>query len=134
MMNSVDVKSRTWRGQKAQANKSRRLRPTVMALEGRALLSTFTVNNTAGEGRTGTPSWAIGQANVRSGADTITVSSLFHSPQTITLIGGSRARAGGGLFNAVRAPPEEQPSRAVHEWVADVVRPRERAGPSTEFD
>jgi hypothetical protein len=128
-MTGIDVKSRTWRGQKAQASKSRRLRPTVMALEGRALLSRFTVNNTAGEGRTGTPSWAIGPANVRSGTDTITVSSLFHSPQTITLIGGSRA-----LFNAVRASPEEQPSRAVHEWVADVVRPRKRAGPSTEFD
>jgi hypothetical protein len=129
---------RIWAGNKRRregrdAVRGRRRRPSVMVLEGRELLSTLTVSNTKDSGL-GSLRAAITQANTDGGGDTIVFSSLFNTPQTVTLIGGSRARAGGGLFNAVRAPPKAQPSRAVHEWVADVVRPRERAGPSTEFD
>jgi hypothetical protein len=58
-----------------------------MALEGRTLLSTFNVTSTADDGSTGTLRWAINQANVNNAADTITFSSLFNSPQTITLSG-----------------------------------------------
>jgi len=60
-----------------------------MALEDRTLLSTFTVNSTAADGSTGTLRWAINQANANSQANTITFSSLFNSPQTITLSGGT---------------------------------------------
>ena len=66
-----------------------RLRPTVVALEGRTLLSTFTINSTADDGSTGTLRWAINQANQNGQANTITFSSLFNSPQTITLTGGT---------------------------------------------
>jgi hypothetical protein len=65
-----------------------RLRPAVMVLEGRALLSSFTVENTADDGSAGTLRWAIAQANASSGADTILFSSLFDTPQTITLTKG----------------------------------------------
>src|SRR5580692_4417085 len=66
-----------------------RLRPALVALEGRALLSTLTVNSTADDGSTGTLRWAIGQANASNQADTIDFSSLFDTPQTITLTSGS---------------------------------------------
>jgi hypothetical protein len=64
-----------------------RLRPGLMALEGRTLLSTFTVNSTADNGSAGTLRWAIGQANANRKADTIVFSNLFDSPQTINLSG-----------------------------------------------
>jgi hypothetical protein len=47
------------------------MRPGVMALEDRQLLSTFTVLNTLGDGTTGSLRWAIAQANANAGADTI---------------------------------------------------------------
>jgi hypothetical protein len=65
-----------------------RLLPTVMALEGRALLSTFTVTS-AGDAGNGTLRWAINQANASNQADTIEFSpSVFDVPVTITLTGG----------------------------------------------
>ena len=64
-----------------------RLRPDLMALEGRTLLSTFTVTSTADNGIAGTLRWAIGQANANRKADTIVFSNLFDSPQTINLSG-----------------------------------------------
>jgi hypothetical protein len=66
-----------------------RLRPTLMGLEARTLLSTFTVNSAADDGSTGTLRWAINQANANGQASTITFSSLFNSPQTIILDGGT---------------------------------------------
>src|SRR5262249_34856444 len=72
----------------ARGERSRRLRPTVLALEGRALLSILLVNNTADEVTAGTLRWAVAQANADSQADTIDFSSLFNTPQTITLKGG----------------------------------------------
>ena len=62
---SGNAGSRTWR----------RLKPSVIALEGRALLSTFTVDSTADDGSSGTLRWAVGQANANKGADTIVFSS-----------------------------------------------------------
>jgi hypothetical protein len=86
-MKRIEVKSERRRG--AKASRNRRLRPTVMALEGRTLLSTFTVSSTADDGSTGTLRWAINQANANNQANTITFSSLFNSPQTISLYDGS---------------------------------------------
>src|SRR5262245_38395571 len=65
-----------------------RTRPTLMALEGRTLLATFTVNSTADDGSPGTLRWAIDQAYGSSEADTIAFSSLFNTPQTINLTAG----------------------------------------------
>ena len=85
MKRCIDARSQTWRGQKSPASKRRRLRPTVLALEGRTLLSNFTVNSTADDGKAGTLRWAISQANANNQADTIVFSSLFNMPQTIKL-------------------------------------------------
>ncbi len=68
----------------------RRARPTLLALEDRRLLSTFTVNNP-----TDTPvigeidlRQAIGLANAAGGASTIDFDgTVFDKPQTITLSG-----------------------------------------------
>jgi hypothetical protein len=83
----IELKSEERRGRGAKASRNRRLRPTVMALEGRTLLSTITVNSTADDGGTGELRWAIDQANASNQADTIVFSSLFSSPQTISLTG-----------------------------------------------
>jgi hypothetical protein len=64
-----------------------RLRPTVMALEGRTLLSTIVVNNltdTVVPGQTNLRQ-AITQANTDGGGDTIVFSGVFNKPQIITL-------------------------------------------------
>ncbi len=67
----------------------------VMALEGRALLSMFTVTNTddgvKAATEVGTLRWAVTQANTGANvgvADTINFSSLFNKPQTIDLTAG----------------------------------------------
>jgi hypothetical protein len=66
-----------------------RLRPTVTPLEGRELLSTFTVTSTADNGRAGTLRWAIEKANANNQADKIVFACLaFDTPQTITLTRG----------------------------------------------
>jgi hypothetical protein len=64
-----------------------KLRPRMLELEGRTMLSTFTVNSTADDGSAGTLRWAIHQANANRTADTIVFSNLFASPQTINLTG-----------------------------------------------
>ena len=72
----------------ARKRQRRRLRPTLLALEDRRLLSTFTVTSTLDDGSAGTLRYAIGQANSTAGADTIDFdSSVFNTPQTITLNG-----------------------------------------------
>ncbi|HEV8065875.1 MAG TPA: right-handed parallel beta-helix repeat-containing protein, partial [Acidimicrobiales bacterium] len=73
----------------AEARKRRwRLQPTLLALEDRRLLSTWTVTSTLDDGSTGTLRWAIGQANSAGGAETINFDpTVFATPQTITLNG-----------------------------------------------
>ena len=62
--------------------------PTLLALEDRRLLSTFTVNSTLDDGSVGTLRWAVGQANSAGGAETIAFDkTVFKTPQTITLTG-----------------------------------------------
>ena len=71
-----------------EARQQRRMRPTVMALEDRRLLSTFTVTSTLDNGSVGTLRWAVGQANAAGGAETIAFDkTVFKTPQTITLTG-----------------------------------------------
>ncbi len=71
-----------------EARKRRRMRPTLMALEDRRLLSTFTVTSTLDNGSVGTLRWAVGQANSAGGAETIAFDkTVFKTPQTITLTG-----------------------------------------------
>jgi hypothetical protein len=70
------------------AGRSRlRLRPTVMELEGRTLLSTLTVTKFGNDdGSTGTLSWAVGEANADGGGDTIDFDpNVFATPQQIML-------------------------------------------------
>ncbi len=70
------------------ARTRRRMQPTLLALEDRRLLSTFTVNSTLDNGAAGTLRWAVGQANSAGGAETIAFDSkVFKTPQTITLAG-----------------------------------------------
>ena len=83
-MGCFGIRDQQRRGQRTGGGRGSRLRPTVMALEGRTLLSTFTVNSAADDGSAGTLRWAIGQANAGNQADTIVFSSLFNTPQTIT--------------------------------------------------
>ena len=63
-----------------------RMRPTVVVLEDRRLLSTFTVTNNASSGAGSLP-YEIGLANTAGGANTIVFGSFFNTPQTITLGG-----------------------------------------------
>jgi hypothetical protein len=66
----------------------RRFRPSVLGLEDRQLLSTFTVENTLDDGSVGSLRWAIGQANATTGDNTINFDpTIFATPQTITLSG-----------------------------------------------
>jgi hypothetical protein len=87
-MGCIEVKPARHRGGVTRRNPDRRLRPMVMALEGRALLSTWTVTNARDDGSTGTLRWAIIEANNSSVPDTIAFSSLFDTPQTIFLTQG----------------------------------------------
>lgn len=64
------------------------LRPELMSLEERQLLAQYTVNSLADDGSVGTLRWAVGLANQQTGADSIVFSSLFDTPQTITLTAG----------------------------------------------
>src|SRR5262245_33144494 len=69
----------------------RRMRPNLMALEGRSLLSTIIVNNPTDTPLPGLTDLrqAIGQANTIGGDDTITFDkSVFKAPLTIRLTGG----------------------------------------------
>ncbi|QDV37671.1 choice-of-anchor Q domain-containing protein [Tautonia plasticadhaerens] len=70
-------------------DRSRRLlRPTLLALEDRRLLSTFSVTSTFDDGSDDTLRWAVAQANSNAGADTIAFDgAAFGSPLTITLGG-----------------------------------------------
>jgi hypothetical protein len=86
-MTRIDVKSRRWRGSDTKARKSRQLRPTVIALEDRELLSTLTVSNFHDSGP-GSLRAAVNQADTDGGGDTIVFSSIFSGGGVIRLISG----------------------------------------------
>ena len=70
-----------------EGRQRRRMRPTLMALEDRRLLATFTVNNTLDDGSAGSLRWAVSQANSTGGDDTIDFDTgVFATPQKITLL------------------------------------------------
>jgi hypothetical protein len=69
-MGRVEVKPAGHRGGVNRRSAYRRLRPTVMALEGRMLLSTLTVSNTNDSGSRSLRA-AVAQASADGGGDTI---------------------------------------------------------------
>jgi hypothetical protein len=69
-----------------EARQRRRFLPSLLGLEDRKLLATFTVTNTLDNGSTGSLGWAVGQANTTSGNNTINFDpTAFATPKTITL-------------------------------------------------
>jgi predicted outer membrane repeat protein len=102
-MNHIELKRERKRSRGTIAATTRRLRPTVLALEGRALLSTLTVNNTNDSGA-GSLREAVDQANHDGGGDTIVFSSLFNSPQTITLSSGQLELTGTKARTTITGP------------------------------
>ena len=64
--NRVSDQRKSGRGT-VEARKRRRMQPTLLALEDRKLLSTFTVNSTLDDGSAGTLRHEIGQANTTRG-------------------------------------------------------------------
>jgi hypothetical protein len=73
-----------------------------MTLEGRALLSQLIVSNTNDNG-SGSLRAAVTQANADGGGDTIVFSSLFNTPQTITLTQG-QLKLTGGATTTIEGP------------------------------
>ena len=71
-----------------KGRQKRTMRPTLMMLEDRRLLSTFTVNSTGDDvNTTGTLRWAVAQADAATSPSTIDFN-LGASPATITLSNG----------------------------------------------
>jgi hypothetical protein len=69
--------------------RGRRMRPELILMEARTLLSTFTVTSTADDASKGTLRWAVEQANSDNQANTIVFSpTVFATPKTITLKSG----------------------------------------------
>ncbi len=91
-MFTISVRKARQRGGAAGSRRNR-LRPTVMVLEGRELLSTITVSNT-NDGGAGSLRAAIIQADADSGGDTIVFSFPLNTPETIALTGGSLVLTG----------------------------------------
>ena len=83
-------------GTRSRRVNRRGLRPALLELEERRLLSTFTVTSTADIG-TGTLRAAIDQANAKTGKNTINFSALFNTPQTISLKSGQLLVGDNGL-------------------------------------
>ncbi len=86
-----------------------RRRPVLEVLEGRALLATFTVNSLgdagSGSGDAGDLRYCINQANADDQANTIVFdSTLFSTPQTITLSGGQLELSDTGGTQTITGP------------------------------
>jgi hypothetical protein len=92
-MGRIEVKTARHCGGVTRRNPDRRLHPTVMGLESRALLSTLTVSNTNDSGSSSLRA-AVTEANADGGGDTIVFSSVFDTPQTITLTSGQLSLTG----------------------------------------
>ncbi len=84
--NSARDQGKSGRGTVERRKRRRWMRPTVVVLEDRRLLSTLTVTNNASSGAGSLP-YEIGLANTAGGANTIVFGSFFNTPQTITLGG-----------------------------------------------
>ena len=87
----------------------RRRRPVLEVLEGRALLATFTVNSLgdagSGSGDAGDLRYCINQANANDQANTIVFdSTVFSTPQTITLSGGQLELSDTGGTQTITGP------------------------------
>jgi hypothetical protein len=91
------------RGKRERGAARRRLRPAVIMLESRELLSTLTVSNTNDNGG-GSLRAAVDQANSDHGGDTIVFSSLFNTPQTITLTSGQLELNGTAGTTMIQGP------------------------------
>jgi hypothetical protein len=102
-MGCVGIREQRPRGQRTGRDRGWRLRPTVMVLESRALLSTVTVSNTNDSG-SGSLRAAVSQANADGGGDTIVFSSLFNTTQTITLTGGQLELTGSTGTTTIQGP------------------------------
>jgi hypothetical protein len=103
-MSGIEVKSGHRRQRVADARRARRrLRPSVLVLEGRELLSTLTVNNTNDSG-SGSLRAAVAQANADGEGDSIVFSSLFDTRQTITLTGGQLELTGTTAGTTITGP------------------------------
>ena len=103
-MNLFESRHERRRGQgRDAARRQRRLRPTVVMLEGRQLLSMLTVSNTSDSG-TGSLRAAVNQANSDGGGDTIVFSSLFNTPQTIALTSGQLELSGANAPTTITGP------------------------------
>ena len=86
-----------------------RRRPVLEVLEGRALLATFTVNSLgdAGSGSSGAGDlrYCVNQANANNQANTIVFdSTVFSTPQTITLSGSQLELSDTGGTQTITAP------------------------------
>ena len=86
-----------------------RRRPVLEVLEGRVVLATFTVNSLgdAGSGSNGSGDvrYCINQANANDEANTIVFdSTVFSTPQTITLSGSPLELAGTGGTQTITGP------------------------------
>ncbi len=87
----------------------RRRRPDVEVLEGRALLATLTVNSLSdagiGSNNAGDLRYCINQANADDQANTIVFdSTVFRTPQTITLSGGQLELSDTGGAQTITGP------------------------------
>ncbi len=87
----------------------RRRRPVLEVLEGRALLSTFTINSVgdagSGSGNSGDLRYCINQANADNQANTIVFdATVFSTPQTITLSGSQLELSDTGGTQTITGP------------------------------
>ena len=104
-MNRIELTSERGRGRATVAARTRRVRPSMMVLAGRTLLSTFMVTSTddsapADNPTPGTLCCAVQQADANNQAETIVSSSLFiEQPSLVKTIASGNANFGGGLRN-----------------------------------